>query len=523
MTLAGPSRFPNPFSEAAPHPLARVAAEALQHWLRAHWYGAVASGGGKMFGVLVAEDRAGRRVELRAFSGVLGGRWEVEGFVPPVFDRARREAVEIPGEAAVKGLLARAETYAASEERIGAVEQRRVMIERHERERAEVKARHEANRRDRHERRKAASDPHAIDQESRADKAALRRFEERQAVEREAVERAWVKSERRARALERLRHHVCRRLMQRIHDTYEIANAAGEKTGLRDLFPGREPPSGAGDCAGTKLLSQAYRAGLRPLAMAEFWWGPPPLGGGRVEGANYPACKAKCGPLLPFMLRGLEVEPLPERRARPPAGLRVVHEDAWLVVVEKPAGVLSVPGKGEAMRESLLGALQSRFGTAFLAHRLDQDTSGLVVAAKDERTYKALQRLFEARAVEKKYVALLDGVVDRECGEISFPMRVDVDDRPRQVYDPERGKPAETRFERIAAEGPVTRMALFPRTGRTHQLRVHASHPRGLGTPIVGDPLYGRPGARLMLHAAELAFVHPGTGERVRFSSVVPF
>jgi tRNA pseudouridine32 synthase/23S rRNA pseudouridine746 synthase len=316
--------------------------------------------------------------------------------------------------------------------------------------------------------------------------------------------------------------------MKRIHDTYVVPNARGERRPLRALFAPGEPPSGAADCAAPKLLAHALTHGLRPLALAEFWWGAPPPSGGRVSGAFYAACRDKCGPLLPFMLDGLRIAS--PRAFSPPAvvteSLAIVFEDAWIVVVDKPRGLLSVPGRDASVTDSVLARLRARYPHAtgpLLVHRLDLDTSGLLVAALDPRTHAALQRQFARREVQKRYVAWVEGHVRGERGTIDFPMRVDLHDRPRQIHDPVHGKSAVTEWQVLERSGERTRVAFFPRTGRTHQLRVHAAHPLGLGTPIVGDRLYGHQDVRLFLHAESLSFRHPETGRLVSFERRAPF
>ncbi|MFP2925760.1 pseudouridine synthase [Pyxidicoccus sp. 3LG] len=539
--------FASPFDESGPPALARRAAEAMQTELRA---GLIAPGlpaallegpeGGKMFGVLVVRAPDGRIGYLRSFSGMLAGRWDVPGFVPPLFDRETRARLEPEGEAVVKALHARAEALRTSSELAGLRTADEALKARHAEERAELRARHEAKRRQRHARRaelSASAAPteagkrealHALDQESRGDKAEWRRMEAAQQEERSALTPKLARQERRLRALERLRRIVSRALMKRLHDTYAVPNARGGRRPLRALYTSGEPPSGAADCAGPKLLAHAFAHGLHPLALAEFWWGAPPLAGGRVSGAFYAACKDKCGPLLPFMLEGLRVS-TPRAFAPPTLAsteLSVVYEDAWLVVVEKPHGLLSVPGKDASVTDSLQARLRARYPHAsglLLAHRLDLDTSGLVVAALDPRAYAALQRQFAGREVLKRYIAWVQGHVTGEQGTIDFPMRVDLDDRPRQIHDPVHGKPAVTEWRVLQRAGGRTRVALFPHTGRTHQLRVHAAHPLGLGAPIIGDRLYGHPGGRLLLHAEALSFEHPGTKQFVTFKSPAPF
>jgi tRNA pseudouridine32 synthase/23S rRNA pseudouridine746 synthase len=352
---------------------------------------------------------------------------------------------------------------------------------------------------------------------------------ERAALEREAA------GEHTSLALRRMddaRAARSRELLPQIQDTYHFVNARGEHRALRDLFAPALPPGGAGDCAAPKLLAEAYTLGLRPLALAEFWWGTPPRSGDRRAGSFYPACHGKCGPILAHMLLGLPADPPPIFGAGviPFFEPSAVYEDAQIVIVDKPCGLLSVPGRSPRLQDSVMTRLRSRYPEAtgqLVVHRLDLDTSGLLLAAKDTTTFSALQRLFSLRAIEKRYVAWLEGDVTGEQGVIDLPLRLDVDDRPRQIHDPELGKSAVTHWQVLERANGRTRVSLVPLTGRTHQLRVHASHPQGLNAPIVGDRLYGRTapadGERLMLHAELLAFTHPGTGVPLRVESPAPF
>jgi len=455
-----PSRFPTPFDRTAVHPMARRAAAALMDALQAgpgRGWGLEAPGHGKMFGVLVVEAPDGTIGYLRAFSGMLGGAWELPGWAPPTFDRELRDAVWGPGEEAeMLALAARRQALVAD-----------------------------------------AAGMHAA-----------------------------------IRALDASRAERSRELLRQIQTSYRFANARGEVRTLRALFAPAEPPAGAGDCAAPKLLAQAYRLGLRPLAMAEFWWGAPAPTGDRRQGVFYAACRGKCLPILAHMLEGLPADPPPlfGSAAIDSSEPQVRYEDAHLLVVHKPSGLLTVPGRSAALQDCVVSRLRARYPEAtgpLVVHRLDLDTSGLVLAAKDLATAKALQRLFSLRQVAKRYVARLDGEVRGDHGHVTLPLRVDVDDRPRNIHDPVHGKPAHTEWQ-VLARGPGgTRVALVPHTGRSHQLRVHAAHPRGLDAPIVGDRLYGRTAPeddeRLLLHAERLAFVHPVTGVEVVVEDPAPF
>ena len=318
-------------------------------------------------------------------------------------------------------------------------------------------------------------------------------------------------------------------LQQWIFEQFRLRNARGEEQDIYSIFTQtahRNPPAGTGECAAPKLLQYAYLNNLQPLAMAEFWWGESPKGEIRRHGHYYPACRHKCEPILNFMLQGLQVEPNPLLTSNTDATqLETVYEDDFLLVVNKPAGMLSVPGKtGQA---SVLTLLQERYPDAtgpILVHRLDMATSGLLLAAKDKDTHALLQKQFEGRTVKKRYIALLEGIPQAEPkGFIRLPLRPDFDNRPLQMVCYEYGKPAVTRYEIMDTENDRTRMAFYPETGRTHQLRVHAAHREGLNCPIVGDPLYGQPTDRLYLHAERLEFRHPVTGQRLQIQKEAPF
>lgn len=463
-----PARVPTPFDRKAVHPLARRAATALMDALQSPHAAAWrlhAPGNGKMFGVLVVAAPDGTLGWLRAFSGMMDGRWEVEGWAPPTFDRAHRDLVWGPGESEMLAFAA---------------------------ERAALLARMPA-------------DPTSA------------------AAQRLAAD---------VRALDAVRTARSRTLMAQLQDGYRFVNARGEVRALRDLFAPGEPPAGAGDCAAPKLLAHAYRLGLTPLALAEFWWGAPSATGDKREGVFYAACRGKCLPILTHMLEGLPADPPPlfGAAAIDAAEPVTVHEDDHLLVVHKPSGLLTVPGRSASLQDCAVSRLRARYPDAtgpLVVHRLDMDTSGLLLVARTLEVATALQRLFSRREIEKRYVAVLDGDVAGDHGHVTLPLRPDIDDRPRNIHDPVLGKPAHTEWRVLAREGGRTRVAFTPHTGRSHQLRVHAAHPQGLDAPIVGDRLYGRTAPdddeRLLLHAERLAFVHPVTGAPVVVERPAPF
>ena len=318
---------------------------------------------------------------------------------------------------------------------------------------------------------------------------------------------------------------------------YQLLNARGEVKDLVDIWQEYYnrpkllrkyplPPGGTGDCCAPKLLHYAYQQGLKPLCMAEFWWGATTKTELRHHLNYYPACRGKCKPILTWMLQGLDVDPDPELLGLQQMELPVVYEDEWLVVVDKPSGLLSVPGRiGQYSVETIM---QQRYPGSVVAHRLDMGTSGLLIVAKTQEVYHALQEQFVKHQVKKKYLAVLEEPNSLNTqsipntpilsqGRISLPLRPDPMNRPRQLVDQEHGKRAVTDYEFLSERV----VALWPQTGRTHQLRIHCAHPDGLGRPIVGDELYGtrQKDQRLMLHAAELWFQHPVTRQSMHITS----
>ena len=334
--------------------------------------------------------------------------------------------------------------------------------------------------------------------------------------------------------LKQRRKQMSEELQLWLFHEYRMLNAKGEEKDLVDIWRDYHsspklqakfplPPGGSGDCCAPKLLQYAFKNHLRPVAIAEFWMGKSPRGEVRHHGHYYPACRGKCLPILTFMLQGMDVdkESYAIDRADTCMEPEIVWHDDTIIVVSKPSGLLSVPGRINA--PSLEDILSKTFGKVFMPHRLDMDTSGLMVVARNEDAYKNLQQQFYSRTVYKRYEALVDGELPvGKRGTIELALRPDPLDRPRQVVDPLHGKAAVTDYEVLASK-TNTLVSLTPHTGRTHQLRVHCAHEEGLGMSIVGDTLYGRKAHRLCLHAAELSFNHPLTGERLHFSKKPDF
>ena len=493
-----PQLFTYPF-HYTPHSLCVKAAEEVQQYLqtRTDWHEELQQG--KMFGVLVVKAPTGEVGYLAAFSGNLAGSNHHDYFVPPVYDLLNPDGYFKEEEARISEINRQiSELQNTPSSVIQTTEGRKDL------EYTNVDA-HEIFR---------------IESSTTRLRSALNdKKEDLENINVETTIQA-LKEERKQRSIA---------LQQWIFEQFVIQNARGEKIDLYSLFTEhahRNPPAGTGECAAPKLLQYAYLNNLQPLAMAEFWWGDSPKGEIRRHGHYYPACRHKCEPILNFMLQGLEVEPNPLLTSNTDATqLETVYEDDYLLVVNKPAGMLSVPGKtGQA---SVLTLLQERYPDAtgpILVHRLDMATSGLLLAAKDKDTHALLQKQFEGRTVKKRYIALLEGIPQAEPkGFIRLPLRPDFDNRPLQMVCYEYGKPAVTRYEIMETENDRTRMAFYPETGRTHQLRVHAAHPEGLNCPIVGDPLYGQPAERLYLHAERLEFRHPVTGQRLQIQKEAPF
>ncbi|MDE7069092.1 MAG: RluA family pseudouridine synthase [Alistipes sp.] len=524
--IALPGQLNNPF-RYEPHPLCRLAAAELRDYLatRPDWREEIAAG--KMFGVLVVRDPAGDIGFLAAFSGNLAGENRHAYFVPPIYDMLRPEGLFRREEAAISainrriGELENAPDYRACREELARAEADAAA------RLTEAKQRMEKEKARRDARRAAApgrEELEALLRQSQHQKAELKRLKqrlaERNAAIRSRIEQfeqpiAALRTERRSRSAA-LQHELFRR--------FRICDRTGVTRDLCEIFaPTAQgiPPAGAGECAAPKLLQYAFTHRLEPLALAEFWRGASPKGELRRDGCYYPACRGKCGPILRYMLGALAADPEPERMDEAPA---VRYEDDCLAVVVKPAGMLTVPGTTAA--PSVLSWARERYPEAtgpLIVHRLDMDTSGLLVLAKTEAAHRKLQEQFRRRTVGKRYVALLDGVLPCTAGRIELPLRPDPYDRPRQRVDPENGKPAVTEYTITGVRDGRTRVVFRPVTGRTHQLRVHAAHPEGLDAPIAGDRLYGRADRRLFLHAVCLEFVHPTTGATIRIEEPEEF
>lgn len=529
--IAQPEAFTWPF-HYVPHQLSVIAAEEVKQFLatRSVWGEEIARG--KMFGVLVVEDSEGKLGYLAAFSGNLAGSNLHDYFVPPIYDMLQPGDFFRRGEAEITAINNNISRIEQSVEYISAKQDLEAATADAERQLAELKSVLTERKTMRDIRRNEGEDNDMLILESQRDNADLQR------LKRKLKEYVATCAERYnvfVAELTKLKEERQRRsylLQMQLFEQFRILNGRGEIKTLVELFaPTAQgvPPAGAGECAAPKLLQYAFLKGYKPIAMAEFWQGASPRGEVRHHDAFYPACNGKCKPILSFMLEGLNVEQNPLCNIVPPEP-RILWEDRWLVAIDKPCGMLSVEGKSgvRSVQDWLSEHYPDLLGPNII-HRLDQSTSGILILAKDKATHKAMQEQFVKRTVKKRYTALLRGVVVDDCGTIDLPMRLDYDNRPRQMVAAD-GKRAVTEYRVLSRDGARTRVEFYPITGRTHQLRLHSAHRLGLNAPIVGDEIYGVVGAgdtsavsRLCLHASYLAFTHPHTGEEITISSPAEF
>lgn len=537
-----PKQFTYPF-RYIPHALCRMAAEEVQAYLqsRLEWQEELQLG--KMFGVLVVRTPQGEIGYLAAFSGNLAGSNHHSFFVPPVYDLLNPDGYFKEEEEQISLINQELKEIESSAYSSRAYQQK--MVDLHQEEQAAIDKQKqlmkEAQQR-RNELRESGTlteeELAALIKESQTEKTRLKRIKNawKDYIDYQKKQfNPWLD---RIKGLREERKQRSASLQQWIFEQFRLLNALGEEKNIYDIFYEwfeQLPPAGTGECAAPKLLQYAYQNGLEPIAMAEFWWGNSPKGEIRRHGQYYPACKHKCQPILEFMLQGLNVEPNPLLITNTDANqLETIYEDDFLVVVNKPAGMLSVPGKNG--QESVQSLMRKRYPKAtgpLMVHRLDMDTSGLLLVAKDEETHALLQEQFEKREVKKRYIALLDGTVTskHEKNFIRLPLRPDYDNCPLQIVDLQHGKSAVTRYEILGPHNLTieekkylcTRMAYYPESGRTHQLRIHSAHPDGMDCPILGDPLYGQAADRMYLHAESLQFRHPHTEQIVKFIATVPF
>lgn len=528
-----PERFTYPFCYT-PHPLCILAAKEVQSYLtrQTAWKDELRQG--KMFGVLIVQTEHGEIGYLAAFSGILAGKNLHPFFVPPVYDLLQPQGFFKIEEENISSInrnirqLENDKAYAAlSAELARTIQSAEDILATAKAQLKEAKTAREQRRK---EKELNAQEEAELIRESQFQKAEYKRLERSWKARITTLQTQTEDWERRISALKSERKTRSAALQQKLFEQFGMLNYRGEVKNLCEIFGQtvhKTPPAGAGECAAPKLLQQAYLHGWKPIAMAEFWWGDSPKTEIRHHGHYYPACKGKCEPILQHMLQGLQVEenPMLKRMQVPSQNLEIVYEDPWLSVINKPAGMLSVPGKEDAV--SVYSLMREQYPEAdgpLTVHRLDMATSGLMLIAKTKRVHQNLQAQFKNRLVRKRYVALLEGIVPKDKDTVDLPLCLNPLDRPRQMVHTEHGKPAITDYQVLERlDGKRTRIAFYPRTGRTHQLRIHAAHPLGLHCPIIGDELYGEKADRLYLHAEYLEFTHPITGETVRITKEAEF
>ncbi len=548
-----PERMNNPL-DYQPHPLCIAVCKELQTYLseREDWREEIDKG--KMFGVLIVENAqpasgAPKIGYLAAYSGQIGGRSDWDDFVPAVFDYLQPDGYFKTHEAEISGInqsIRKLEANTHMKEAKGLIlqlqEERKHTIAAYQEKIKKAKAKRDA-------RREAGNlnpeEEAEMVKESQFMKAELRRLK-KSLSEKTSLETEYEAYQADILSLKQLRKTLSDALQQWLFSQFRMQNHEGESKDLLEIFRDAAlrdypqatiatsriaalkmvPPAGSGECCEPKLLQYAYSLGYKPLQMAMFWWGESPKEEIRHHLHFYPACNGKCKPILQWMLPASTFEPAAVDLSLYNK-VETLYEDREIAVIHKPEGLLSVPGK-DAAQPSVYALMRSKYPEAtgpLIVHRLDMSTSGVMMIAKTEFAYHRLQKAFLNHQIQKKYVAIISGKVIPEKGIISLPLMPDYLDRPRQIVDHELGKEAITEYEVLE---PVDdfhlRIALYPKTGRTHQLRVHCAHQEGLNAPILGDPLYGNEkAARLHLHAEEITFEHPLTGKKMTITRKADF
>ncbi|WP_310430185.1 RluA family pseudouridine synthase [Chamaesiphon sp. VAR_48_metabat_135_sub] len=492
---------------------------------------------GKMYGVLLVETNTGEYYSIKAFSGLLNSEAIIAGWVPPIPGRDRvaiEEAATLEALATMKQELIdldrtteREQYRSISAEFVGRVKQ--LSIEHRQRKafRQQQRERYESTLND-------LELTTALDQLI-AQSCQDGRERDRLKQERDAIlhplKAILDQNDDRIRELKQRRKLRSRQLQTQMHDAYQLMNFLGTSSSLRELMPAGIP-TGTGDCCAPKLLHYAASHQLKPISMAEFWWGENSQD--KCQGEFYGACQERCQPLMGFMLSGLAV-PIAVSgdlggKGKGEGGkgrnnCEIIYEDEYLIAIDKPAGLLSVPGRTIDLQDSVLTRLRKLYPEIYTVHRLDRDTSGILLLALDKLTYRHLSQQFEERQIHKIYEAILGGIVEIQQGSIDLPLWGDPLDRPRQKVDFNLGKPSLTKFQVLGQIGSYTRIEFMPVTGRSHQLRVHAADFRGLGVAVLGDRLYSCQAdvERLHLHARELSFIHPHTLARISLQTQCPF
>ncbi|WP_107038152.1 RluA family pseudouridine synthase [Brumimicrobium mesophilum] len=543
--ISMPEKFNYPFYYT-PHPYAIIAAEELQTYIsRQDWnhnFGIESNVAGieigKMFGVLVVVNTSGELGYLAAFSGKLANSNHHEYFVPPVFDMLTEGSFFLEGELKINAVNARIaeiennEIFIQLKKEFTDLNKRLVSEEEELRKEMRIAKANRKKQRLDNEGSLNSEDfaklMNTLASQSIAYKTRLAQFKQLQKERIIELESQLKPFSAELDLLLNKRKTDSAQLQQKLFSAYKFLNKKGEEKALLDIFNDtafKKPPAGAGECAAPKLLHYAFKNDLKPVAMAEFWWGAPPGTEIRKHKHYYPACLGKCKPILSHMLKGIDVQENP-LLTNPGIDkvIQTVYEDDFILVINKPHDLLSVPGK--EIYDSVYARIKKQYPKAegpLLIHRLDMSTSGLLIIAKDLESHKFLQQQFIKRKVQKTYTALISGYLKETEGTIDLPLMLDILDRPRQKVDFENGKSARTEWKVIERKKGMTRIEMKPITGRTHQLRVHCAHAKGLNSPIKGDDLYGKIEDRLYLHATTLSIQHPSTKEEMFFEAQPDF
>jgi tRNA pseudouridine32 synthase/23S rRNA pseudouridine746 synthase len=530
-----PEKFTFPFYYD-PHPLSLLAAEELQQHIKSqsewqHDFGDPNDKDsfsiGKMFGVLVVQRKSGELGFLSAFSGKLAEANHHAGFVPPVFDMLEDGNFFLEGMKDLNVIQAEVKALESVHGYEEAIEKRKIDYQEGQ---AKIKMLKERIKKDKAARKIQRQEAKVSKSQSSYNELVDQLASESQhsRIHLKNTVKYWnerneLNNQNLSKYTDKIKEAKDRRaahsssLQQQLFDNYKFLNAESDTKTLNDIFIKIPPTAGAGECAAPKLLQYAFLHNLKPVCMAEFWWGKSPKSAIRKHGQFYPACRGKCEPILGHMLKGLNVEDNPlivnlglNKK------IEIIYEDDYILALNKPPDLLSVPGV--IIKDSVSDRIEKMYKDQpgpFIVHRLDMSTSGVMIFSKTRAANRGLQKQFMDRTIKKRYVAQLEGYLTKDSGTINLPMRLDLDDRPKQVVDYTQGKPATTHYEVIEKKNNTTKVYFYPITGRTHQLRVHAAHQDGLGHPIVGDDLYGVKGKRLHLHAERIDFLHPISKEAI--------
>ena len=535
-----PDKFTFPFYYE-PNLLAKIAAKELQEYLEKqtefkHEFGIKDSTAknalGKMFGVLVVKNTDGDLGYLASFSGKLADESLPNKFVPPIFNMRTEGSFYEQGEKEIEKIgekiqqLKKDKNYLLNKKLLKkhteyvkkdlAIQRKKMRTSKHLRKHQKEEARLRLDDKS------FEVFTKKLIQESFNDQFFYRELQEYYENKIKKIKKSLLLFENTIEEHIRNRKKISKTIQNTLFEKYQFLNQQKEQKGLLDIFDNASarPPAGSGDCCAPKLLQYAFQHRLIPVVMAEFWWGISPNSAIRKHKNFYPSCQSRCKPILRHMLEGVQMdENLLLKNLSESVALKIVFEDDDLIIVNKPPEFLSVPGK--EIKDSVYTRIKQKYPSVtgpIIVHRLDMSTSGILVLTKTKEANKILQQQFIKRTVKKRYVALLSGKVSEKKGTITLPLRLDLDDRPRQLVDFKNGKTAKTNWTIISENNTHTRIHFYPVTGRTHQLRVHAAHKDGLNLPIIGDDLYGTKQDRLYLHADFIEFIHPTSKNKINFT-----